>query len=283
MIEVRGLKKTFDGFAALDGADLSVPRGAVYGLVGPNGAGKTTLLRHLTGVYRQDEGSVRFDGEEVWENAGVKARIASIPDDWFYFMQAGLRDMMRFYRGLYPKFDQEHFEKLREVFALDEKRPLRRMSKGQQKQAAFWLALCTMPDYLILDEPVDGLDPVMRRQVWSLILQDVAERYLRGIHGVECIVERRSGELEAAYVARGLEPDVGRFEQDRRPDTAVVVHQVGDRRFGDVSADAERTVAAYDRRGQHRVVLVGRAQAERVARSEASPARKGVIGASAAG
>ena len=176
MIEVRGLKKTFDGFAALDGADLSVPRGAVYGLVGPNGAGKTTLLRHLTGVYHQDSGSVTFDGQPVWENADVKARIASIPDDWFYFMQAGLRDMMRFYRGLYPKFDQECFEKLREVFALDEKRPLRRMSKGQQKQAAFWLALCTMPDYLILDEPVDGLDPVMRRQVWSLILQDVAER-----------------------------------------------------------------------------------------------------------
>ena len=176
MIEVRGLKKTFDGFAALDGADLSVPRGAVYGLVGPNGAGKTTLLRHLTGVYRQDEGSVRFDGEEVWENAGVKARIASIPDDWFYFMQAGLRDMMRFYRGFYPNFNLERYEKLKEVFALDETRPLRRMSKGQQKQAAFWLALSAIPDYLILDEPVDGLDPVMRRQVWSLILQDVAER-----------------------------------------------------------------------------------------------------------
>ena len=143
MIEVRGLKKTFDGFAALDGADLSVPRGAVYGLVGPNGAGKTTLLRHLTGVYRQDEGSVRFDGEEVWENAGVKARIASIPDDWFYFMQAGLRDMMRFYRGFYPNFNLERYEKLKEVFALDETRPLRRMSKGQQKQAAFWLAMCT--------------------------------------------------------------------------------------------------------------------------------------------
>ena len=176
MIEVRGLKKTFDGFAALDGADLSVPRGAVYGLVGPNGAGKTTLLRHLTGVYHQDSGSVTFDGQPVWENVDVKARIASIPDDWFYFMQAGLRDMMRFYRGFYPHFNAERYEKLKEVFALDETRPLRRMSKGQQKQAAFWLALCTMPDYLILDEPVDGLDPVMRRQVWSLILQDVAER-----------------------------------------------------------------------------------------------------------
>ncbi len=176
MIEVRGLVKTFDGFAALSGADLTVPKGSVYGLVGPNGAGKTTLLRHLTGVYRQDAGTVTFGGEGAWENAGVKARIASIPDDWFYFMQAGLRDMMRFYRGLYPKFSMERYEKLREVFALDEKRPLRRMSKGQQKQAAFWLALCTMPDYLLLDEPVDGLDPVMRRQVWSLILQDVAER-----------------------------------------------------------------------------------------------------------
>ena len=176
MIEIRELVKTFDGFAALDGADLSVSRGAVYGLVGPNGAGKTTLLRHLTGVYRQDEGSVRFDGEEVWENPGVKARIASIPDDWFYFMQAGLRDMMRFYRGFYPHFNAERYEKLKEVFALDETRPLRRMSKGQQKQAAFWLAMCTMPDSLILDEPVDGLDPVMRRQVWSLIMQDVAER-----------------------------------------------------------------------------------------------------------
>lgn len=196
MIEVRGLKKTFDGFAALDGADLSVPRGAVYGLVGPNGAGKTTLLRHLTGVYHQDSGSVTFDGQPVWENVGVKARIASIPDDWFYFMQAGLRDMMRFYRGLYPKFDQERFEKLREVFALDEKRPLRRMSKGQQKQAAFWLALCTMPDYLILDEPVDGLDPVMRRQVWSLILQDVAER------GTTVLVS--SHNLREAYALAGL-------------------------------------------------------------------------------
>ena len=75
MIEVRGLKKTFDGFAALDGADLSVPRGAVYGLVGPNGAGKTTLLRHLTGVYREDAGSVTFDGQPVWENVDVKARM----------------------------------------------------------------------------------------------------------------------------------------------------------------------------------------------------------------
>ena len=175
-LRVEGLAYRYVRHDVWSDVSFSLEAESIAFLTGPNGAGKTTLLRHLTGVYRQDEGSVTFDGQPVWENAGVKARIASIPDDWFYFMQAGLRDMMRFYRGFYPNFNLERYEKLKEVFALDETRPLRRMSKGQQKQAAFWLAMCTMPDYLILDEPVDGLDPVMRRQVWSLILQDVAER-----------------------------------------------------------------------------------------------------------
>lgn len=176
MIEVNGLVKRFEGFAALDGATLSVPAGSVYGLVGPNGAGKSTLIRHLTGICRQDGGTVRLGGEDVWENAALKARIAAIPDDWYYFLQSSIRDMMRFYRGFYPNFSMERYEKLKEVFQIDERRLLRRLSKGMQKQAAFWLALCCMPDYLILDEPVDGLDPVMRRQVWSLVLGDVAQR-----------------------------------------------------------------------------------------------------------
>ena len=176
MIEVNGIVKRFDGFAALDGATLTVPGGSVYGLVGPNGAGKSTLIRHLTGIYRQDEGGIFVDGQDVWENAALKSRIAAIPDDWFYFMQSNVRDMMRFYKGFYPNYSMERYEKLKEVFNIDEKRAIRRLSKGMQKQVAFWLALCCMPDYLILDEPVDGLDPVMRRQVWSLVMGDVAER-----------------------------------------------------------------------------------------------------------
>ena len=176
MIEVKNVTKRFGGFAALNDATLSVPTGAVYGLVGPNGAGKSTIIRHLTGIFRQDSGTVRLGGEDVWENAALKAKIAAIPDDWYYFNSAGIGDMMRFYKGFYPNFSTERYEKLREVFELDEKRPIRRFSKGMQKQAAFWLALSAMPDYLILDEPVDGLDPVMRRQVWSLMMGDVAER-----------------------------------------------------------------------------------------------------------
>ena len=176
MIQIQNAVKRFDGFAALDGVSLSVPAGSVYGLVGPNGAGKSTLIRCLTGIYRQDEGALTIDGEPVWENEALKARVAAIADDWYYFPQASIRDMARFYRGFYPNFSAERYEKLKEVFEIDERRPLRRLSKGMQKQAAFWLALSAMPDYLILDEPVDGLDPVMRRQVWSLVLGDVAQR-----------------------------------------------------------------------------------------------------------
>ena len=176
MLEAKHVVKTFDGFRALDGLTMTVPTGAVYGLVGPNGAGKSTIIRHLAGIYRQDSGEVLLDGQPVYEDPVVKRRMTVIGDDWYYFPQANIREMAHFFAGLYPAFSWERYEKLKQVFPLDEKMMLRRMSKGMQKQAAFWLTVCCMPEYLILDEPVDGLDPVMRRQVWSLLLGDVAER-----------------------------------------------------------------------------------------------------------
>ena len=183
MIEARNVVKTFDGFQALDGLTMTVPRGSIYGLVGPNGAGKSTLLRHVTGIYRQDSGSVLLEGNPIYENPAAKARIASIPDELYYFLSASTRDMMRFFKGFYPRFDGARYEALKDVFTtINEKQPIRRLSKGMQKQAAFWLALCCRPDVLVLDEPVDGLDPVMRRQVWSLLMGDVAE------HGTTVLV-----------------------------------------------------------------------------------------------
>ena len=176
MLEAKNVVKTFDGFRALDGLTMTVPKGAVYGLVGPNGAGKSTIIRHLAGIYRQDSGEVLLDGQPVYESPAVKRRMTVIGDDWYYFPQANIREMARFFAGMYPAFSWERYEKLKQVFPLDEKMMLRRMSKGMQKQAAFWLTVCCMPEYLILDEPVDGLDPAMRRQVWSLLLGDVAER-----------------------------------------------------------------------------------------------------------
>ncbi len=177
MIKVKKVSKRFDGFCALDDLTMTVPRGSVYGMIGPNGAGKSTAIRHIIGAYRPDSGEILVDGKPVYENPEIKSRIAVIPDDFYYFMSASARDMMKFYKGIYPRFSTERFEKLRPAFPeVDEKRPIRRLSKGMQKQVAFWLALSCMPDLLVLDEPVDGLDPVMRRQVWALMMNDVTER-----------------------------------------------------------------------------------------------------------
>ena len=165
MLEAKNIVKTFDGFRALDGATLTVPKGTVYGLVGPNGAGKSTIIRHFTGVYRPDSGEVLLDGQPIYENPEVKQRLTVIGDDWYYFPQASIAEMAKLYAGMYPGFSWERYAKMKEVFPLNDKQMIRRMSKGMQKQAAFWLTMCCMPEYLILDEPVDGLDPVMRRQV----------------------------------------------------------------------------------------------------------------------
>lgn len=175
MIEVKNVTKSFDGFKALDGLTMHVPDGSIYGLVGPNGAGKSTILRHITGIYRQDEGEIIVDGEPVFENPKIKNEIAYIPDDVFFYTQATIQDMMKFYRGVRPTFSEERYEKLREAFELNDKLKMRSLSKGMQKQAAFWLTMSMCPKLLVLDEPVDGLDPVMRRQVWSIIMADVAE------------------------------------------------------------------------------------------------------------
>lgn len=176
MIKVSGVSKNFDGFQTLDNFSLNVQKGVIYGLVGPNGAGKTTIINHLTGVLRQDSGSISIDGEDVWENSGLKQRVLSIADDWFYFATFTIRDMMKFYRSIYKSFNEQRYEKLKEIFQMDEKQQIRRLSKGMKKQVAFWLVLSCMPKVLILDEPLDGLDPIMRKQILSVIINDVAER-----------------------------------------------------------------------------------------------------------
>ena len=175
MLEMKHVTKTFGSFTALDDLCLCVPQGAVYGLVGPNGAGKSTAIRHMTGILRPDSGEVTLEGLPVYENPNVKRNIGYIPDDVFFFPGANMEEMRRFYKGMYPGFDDAMYARLKDVFQLPSKTPIRRFSKGMQKQAAFHLTLCCRPEVLILDEPVDGLDPVMRRQVMSQILSDVAE------------------------------------------------------------------------------------------------------------
>ena len=179
MVQVNHVIKSFGDFRALDGVNMNVPKGAIYGLVGPNGAGKSTIIRHLTGVYRPDGGEIFVDGLPVYENREAKAKIAYIPDDLFYFLQADALEMMRYYKGIYAAFDEKMFYRMQEFFpSIDIRRNIRRLSKGMQKQVAFWLAICCKPELLVLDEPWDGLDPVMRRQIWGILMSEVAERQM---------------------------------------------------------------------------------------------------------
>lgn len=176
MIKVCNVVKFFDDFKVLDELNLHVKKGSIYGLVGPNGAGKTTIINHITGAYRQNSGTVKIDGVDVYENESLKQRVLSIADDWFYFGTSTIKEMTKFYSDVYENFDYERYEKIGTIFNIDEKRQIRKLSKGMKKQVAFWITLSCMPDVLILDEPLDGLDPVMRKQILNLIIADVSER-----------------------------------------------------------------------------------------------------------
>ncbi len=176
MIQVNNVSKSFGNFKALDNLNIHVGKGSVYGLVGPNGAGKTTILKHIAGIYTQDSGEVLVKGEPIFENTQIKKKVTFISDDLFFYPTYSIMDTAKFYAGIYPDWSWDRFNSMKYIFRIDLNRRVRRLSKGMQKQVAFWLAISSMPDVMLLDEPVDGLDPIMRRNVWKLILQDVAER-----------------------------------------------------------------------------------------------------------
>lgn len=176
MIKVEGVNKYFDGFQALKDLDLNVRKGSIYGLVGTNGAGKTTIIKHVAGVLLQDEGTIEIDGSPVYENRDVKRKMGYIPDDLFFFSPYNLRESSRFFQSIYPNWSEDRYGDMVRRFGLDERAKLSKFSKGMQKQASFILTMSSMPDYLILDEPIDGLDPIIRKQVWKYVVEDVAER-----------------------------------------------------------------------------------------------------------
>ena len=176
MIEVMDVTKKYGDFTALSGVNLSIKKGSVYGLVGANGSGKTTLIKTIMGVFRQEQGAIKMQEQDIYDNPEMKRKIFYVPDDLFFFSMYSPKRMAKFYAGIYPDFDWERYHKVRQVLKLDENKRINQFSKGMKKQTALWLGICARPEVMILDEPVDGLDPVMRRQIWSLLMQDVSSR-----------------------------------------------------------------------------------------------------------
>ncbi|WP_423406790.1 ABC transporter ATP-binding protein [Heyndrickxia sp. MSNUG] len=176
MIQMINVHKTFEKHTAVKDVNLTVEKGSIYGLIGSNGAGKTTIIKLLAGIYKQDCGEVILDGKEIYENEALKEKIVYISDQPYFFPQYTVKQMAQFYKSIYPSWNETRFQKLAEVFEFSMTKKIQTFSKGIQRQASFWLALSTMPEILILDEPMDGLDPVARKKVKNLLIQDVADR-----------------------------------------------------------------------------------------------------------
>ena len=178
MIDIRNLTKRFGKITAVNDVSLQIENNQVFGLVGTNGAGKSTLLRMVSGILRQDAGSIEVSGQPVYDNPEVRQNIFFIPDDPYFFRNGSAEDMRNFYRTVYPDFDPDRFDRLLRDFSLDPRRRIQNYSRGMKKQLAVLCGLCSNARYLLCDETFDGLDPVMRQAVKTIFANDMDERGL---------------------------------------------------------------------------------------------------------
>ncbi|MCR5558017.1 MAG: ABC transporter ATP-binding protein [Butyrivibrio sp.] len=178
MIELLELNKNFDDIKAVNHVSLSILDSEVFGLVGTNGAGKSTLLRIISGVVKPDNGVVCVDNRPVYDNPDVKKDIFFISDDQYFLPNSTPEEMADYFEGVYEGFDKLKFFKLCSGFGLDTKRRISSFSKGMKKQVAILLGICSGTKYLLCDETFDGLDPVVRQAVKSIMAGEMADRGL---------------------------------------------------------------------------------------------------------
>ena len=215
MIEVKSVTKTFEGYKALDNVSCKIPEGCIYGMIGSNGAGKSTFLRLISGVYVPDSGEILIDGEPVYENVKVKNEIAFVPDEFYFMTGSSMKRMAEVYRSVYRDFDLERFNKLTEMFKLDPNKSLGTFSKGMRRQASIILALSTRPKYVFFDEAFDGLDPVMRKLVKTILYSDIEENGTTAIITSHSLRELEDLCDELALLHKGglvLESDISSLE-----------------------------------------------------------------------
>jgi len=176
VIEIVNGCKSLSDKEVLRDINLKIEKGSIFGLIGPNGAGKTTLIKNITGIYKLDKGDVKVKGESVFDNNIIKNIIGYVTDENNLFNYFNLKDIVKFYSYSYKSFSMDRFNKLNEVFQLPEKKSIRKFSKGMKMRLSIMLNLSIMPEILVLDEPTNGLDPIVKRQFLNILLEDAAER-----------------------------------------------------------------------------------------------------------
>ena len=253
MIEVRNVHKSFEKETILSDVSFTVNKGSIYGLLGSNGAGKTTLMRTIAGILKQQSGEVKVLEESVFENDSIKQRLVFLPDSLYFLPQYTTKQMAHYYQGIYTSWNEERYQKLKTLFQLDENKKISQFSKGMQRQVAFWLSMSVMPDVLVLDEPFDGLDAVMRQKIRNLLIQDVADREMtilissHNLREVEDICDH-VGILHKGEIL--LERDL----DDLKADVHKV--QVAFREADDALLQSDLQILHQDKRGSVQLLIV---------------------------
>lgn len=191
MIEISHVTKKLGNKTVLEDIDIQIPAKTIYGLIGYNGAGKTTLLKIINGIYRADSGTVKIDGADVYENESIKKKFFLMTEELFFLPQANLLDMERFYKGYYERWNPEVFRKLAALFGLDTRSKISGFSKGMKRQAGLASAFAAGPEFLLLDEAFDGLDPSVRE-----ITGELTRLYVRDREATIILTSHNLRELE---------------------------------------------------------------------------------------
>lgn len=175
MLEVKNYSLNYGGYQILDNINFSLDKGKVLGIVGPSGVGKTSLIKGLVGIYKGTEGMLLYDGEEIYDNPNVKRKIAFVPDEHNSFYLITLRDIMNFYKGLYPEFNEEKFYKINKIFKIPLNKRFLQLSKGMKMRVNLMIAFSLNAELLVLDEPTSGLDPILKEKVLKMIIEEVSD------------------------------------------------------------------------------------------------------------
>jgi len=224
VIEISDLTRRFGATTALDAVSLSLPRGAVYGLVGANGAGKTTLIKHILGLLRAQTGSVRVFGRDpVADPVGVLSRLGYLSEDNDLPGWMRVDELIRYTRAFYPGWDDTYAEELRQAFALDPSAKVRSLSKGQKARAGLLVALAYRPELLVLDEPSSGLDPIVRRDILGAIIRTIADEGRTVLFSSHLLQEVEQVADHVTMI------DQGRILVSARLDEIRESHRAGDR------------------------------------------------------
>ena len=175
MLELKNYSFSYGDFNILDNISFSLESGKVLGIVGPSGVGKTSLIKGIVGIYKGTNGIALYNGEEIYDNPIVKKKIAFVPDEHNSFYLITLKDIVKFYKGIYPDFNEEKFYSINKIFKIPLNKRFLQLSKGMKMRVNLMIAFSLNAELLVLDEPTSGLDPILKEKVLKIIMEEVSD------------------------------------------------------------------------------------------------------------